>query len=100
MVCSIQIKKRSIQSSTLFRDLIADIKADYNLSRPGFNTWDDGETIYIPHPPALEQMHAHKLDMTMAELQAQGILRNTSTLLVIDKNVKGRMMLILEITTI
>ena len=62
--------------------------------------WEDGETLYIPHPPALEQMHSHKLEMSIAQLQEQNILGKglSHTLQVLDKNVNGKIMLIVNTT--
>lgn len=99
MVCAITFKKKQAQATTLFKDLITELKADFDLKNPGFSTWYYGDTIYIPHPPALEQMHAHKLEMSLGQMVEEGILAGTTQVQVLDKNVKGRINLVLEIVS-
>jgi ubiquitin-activating enzyme E1 C len=98
MVCAISVEKTTLSSSSLLRDAINHVKAQFKLTKPGFML-DDGETLYVPDPPQLEQMHASKLDKTLKELQDEGILQTKQPLRwdILDKSVKGKMMLLITL---
>lgn len=92
MVCSCTRTKYDFKKSQKLSEVLEVIKTKEALNRPGFNTLD-GDTIYIPHPPALEEMHHYKLDLTLQELMDKGDLpkKNQFLWMVLDKNIKSKM---------
>ena len=67
MVCRVKHATMTVKPDQLLSDVIAKIKDEHSLNKPGFNLVS-GDTLYIPHPPALEAMHSHKLGKTLREL--------------------------------
>ena len=53
------------------QEFLNKIKVDFRLTKPSVDSSDKG-TLYIPHPPSLEQAHHFKLELTFRELAQQG----------------------------
>ncbi len=49
------------------QEFLNKIKVDFRLTKPSVDSSDKG-TLYIPHPPSLEQAHHFKLELTFREL--------------------------------
>lgn len=98
LVCCITNVKLTYKKDQKLNDLLEKIKLDNDLNKPGFNVLD-GDIIYIPAPPSLEEQHHYKLEQTLGQLQVDGKLpkSNQQKWLVVDKNIKGKMIVSLTI---
>ena len=66
-VCNVRHLKITGQKSQKLSEVFDLIKSqDPNFSRTSFNTLFNGDILYIPHPPSLEEQHRSKLDMTIS----------------------------------
>lgn len=99
MVCACCRASFEFKKSQKLSEVLEHIKTKEGLNRPGFNTVS-GDTVYIPHPPALEEMHHYKLDLTLQELMDKGDLPQKDSFLwmVLDKNIKAKMMATIKVS--
>ena len=94
MVCNVRTFKISAPKSQKLSEVFSLIKSeDANFERTSFNTLHNGEILYIPHPPNLEQKHNYKLGMSIGELMEKGILEKVSQQkwMIVDKKVQGKL---------
>ena len=99
MVCSIIREVYTFKKTTLLKDVVDHIKKSKDLLKPSFSKLDS-DILYISHPPALEQMHAYKLEKSLGQLIEEGIIEGTEqvTLLIVDKNIKSKLTAVIKLT--
>ena len=75
MICTKpKFYKMNVEEDQKLSSLFNNLQETYKLTKPGFNL-ANGDILYTPAPPMLEQMHHHKLEMTMGELKSQKKIR-------------------------
>lgn len=87
LVCKLTTVPVTASKSDTLAQVIEWIKASLpETQRTSFNSLHNGEILYIPHPPVLEEKHHYKLELTLAQLVDQGILlAGDQKWIVIDK---------------
>ena len=92
MVCKLTEVPITASKSDSLASVFAKIKqALPETQRTSYNSLHNGDILYIPHPPVLEEKHHYKLELSLAQLVDQGILlAGDQKWMVVDKKLNGK----------